>query len=73
MTSENRLHPASFLFRIGARLKDMALPLIVVLFSAGQAGLGWQVWLLAALVPYTMARDLADPQLSGTGTTSTSW
>ena len=55
MTSDNRLHPASFLFRIGARLKDMALPLIVVLFSAGQAGLGWQVWLLAALVPYTIA------------------
>lgn len=54
MTSEHRLHPASFLFTIGSRLRQQALPLIVVLFSAGTAGLGWQLWFLAALVPYTV-------------------
>lgn len=54
MTSEHRLHPASFLFGIGKRLREMALPLIVLLFSAGSVGLGWQVWLLLALVPYTI-------------------
>ena len=54
MTSDHRLHPASFLFRIGAQLRQQALPLIVVLFSAGSAGLGWQLWLLAALVPYAL-------------------
>ncbi len=54
MTSEHRLHPASALFGIGRRLRELALPLIVVLFSAGTVGLGWQVWLLLALVPYTL-------------------
>ncbi len=54
MTSEHRLHPASFLFTIGARLRQQALPLIVVLFSAGSTGLGWQLWVLAAMVPYTL-------------------
>jgi len=53
MTSEHHLHPASFLFTIGARLRQQALPLIVVLLSAGSAGLGWQLWFLAALIPYT--------------------
>lgn len=54
MTSDHRLHPASVLFGIGQRLRELALPLIVLLFSAGSVGLGWQVWLLAALVPYTI-------------------
>ena len=35
-------------------MRALALPLIVVLFSAGTVGLGWQVWLLFALVPYTI-------------------
>ena len=54
MTSEHRLHPASVLFGIGQRLRELALPLIVLLFSAGSVGLGWQVWLLVGLVPYTI-------------------
>lgn len=54
MTSDHRLHPASFLFSIGARLRQQALPIIVLLFSAGSVGIGWQVWLLLALVPYTL-------------------
>lgn len=54
MSSERRLHPVSVLFGIGARLKELALPLIVVLFTAGRSGLGWQVWLLWLLVPYAI-------------------
>ena len=54
MTSDHRLHPASFLFGIGQRLRELALPLVVLLFSAGSAGLGWQVWLLVGMVPYTI-------------------
>lgn len=54
MTSEHRLHPASFLFGIGQRLRELALPLIVLLFSAGSVGLGWQVWLLLGIIPYTI-------------------
>lgn len=54
MSSERRLHPASFLFGIGAQIRGLAVPLIVVLFTAGRSGLGWQVWLLLLLVPYTI-------------------
>ena len=54
MSSDRRLHPASFLFGIGAQLRGLALPLIVVLFTAGRSGLGWQIWLLLLLVPYTI-------------------
>ena len=54
MTSEHRLHPASVLFGIGQRLRELALPLIVLLFSAGSVGIGWQVWMLVGLVPYTI-------------------
>ncbi|MBK5298627.1 MAG: PH domain-containing protein [Vicinamibacteria bacterium] len=54
MTSDHRLHPASFLFSIGARLRQQALPIVVLLFSAGSVGFGWQIWLLLALVPYTL-------------------
>ena len=52
MSSERRLHPLSFLFAIGARLKDFALPLILVLFTAGRSGIQtWQLWLLLFLIP----------------------
>jgi putative membrane protein len=54
MTSERRLHPISFLFGIGARFRELALPLVVVLFTAGRSGLGWQVWLLLLIVPYAI-------------------
>jgi putative membrane protein len=54
MPSDLRLHPASFLFGIGAQVRNLAIPLIVLLFSAGRVGLGWQAWMLLALVPYTI-------------------
>ena len=52
MSSERRLHPLSFLFAIGARIKDFALPLLVVLVTAGRSGIQtWQLWLLLFIVP----------------------
>jgi putative membrane protein len=54
MPSERRLHPLSFLFGIGARIKELALPIVVLLFGANRTGLGWQVWFLWLLVPYTI-------------------
>ena len=54
MPSEYRLHPLSFLFGIGARMKGLALPLLFLLFTAGRSGLGWQVWLLWLVIPYAI-------------------
>jgi putative membrane protein len=52
MSSERRLHPLSFLFAIGARIKDFALPLLIVLVTAGRSGIQtWQLWLLLFIVP----------------------
>ena len=52
MSSERRLHPLSFLFAIGARIKDFALPLVIVLITAGRSGIQtWQLWLLIFIVP----------------------
>lgn len=52
MSSERRLHPLSFLFAIGARIKDFALPLVIVLVTAGRSGIQtWQLWLLLFIVP----------------------
>jgi putative membrane protein len=52
MSSERRLHPLSFVFAIGARLKDFALPLVIVVVTAGRSGIQtWQLWLLLFLVP----------------------
>jgi putative membrane protein len=57
MPSERRLHPLSFLFGIGTRVKELALPLILLLFAGG-TGLGWQIWFLWLLVPYTIVAVL---------------
>ena len=54
MPSEHRLHPLSFLFGIGARLKDFALPLVVLIVTAGRSGLGWQGWFLWLVIPYAI-------------------
>jgi putative membrane protein len=54
MPSDRRLHPASFVFGIGARLRELVVPAILVLFTAGSAGLGWQLWILLLLIPYTV-------------------
>ena len=54
MPSEHRLHPLSFLFGIGSRMKGLALPLLILLVTAGRSGLGWQVWLLWLVIPYAV-------------------
>ena len=52
---ERRLHPASFLFSMGAHLKSLLVPGAAVIFTAGSSGRDWEVWLMALLVPYTIA------------------
>ncbi len=54
MPSEQRLHPLSFLFGIGAHLKGFALPILVLLVTTGRSGLGWQIWFLWLAIPYAV-------------------
>lgn len=62
MPSEQRLHPATLLFEIAKRLKQFALPGLLVIVgmsrtSGGPGGsfrgvpAGWEVWLLALFLP----------------------
>ncbi len=51
MRSERRLHPLSFLFSLGSRLREFLVPGLVVLVGAGSAGWDWQGWLLIFLIP----------------------
>ena len=52
---ERRLHRASFLFSMGAHLKSLLVPGAAVIFTAGSSGRDWEVWLMALLIPYTIA------------------
>lgn len=52
MPSSRRLHPLSLFFDLGARARDLALPGLLVLFSAGFAGADWQVWAMFLIIPY---------------------
>ena len=40
MPSEQRLHPVSILFGLGASLKALALPALLVLFTSSSSGRG---------------------------------
>jgi putative membrane protein len=55
MGPERRLHPASFLFSMGAHLKSLLVPGVAVLFTAGRSGRDWETWLMVLIVPYTIA------------------
>jgi putative membrane protein len=55
MGPERRLHPASFVFRMGTHLKALLVPGAAVLFTARSSGRDWEVWLMVLLVPYTIA------------------
>jgi putative membrane protein len=66
MPSEQRLHPATLFFELAKHAKNFALPAVFVLFgmsrssggpggSFGRLPSGWEVWLLALLVPAVMA------------------
>ncbi len=54
MPSDRRLHPWSLAFTIGARLRELALPLIVLLVTAGSRGWGWEAWAPWLVVPYAI-------------------
>jgi putative membrane protein len=54
MPSERRLHPLSFLFQIGAQLRQFVVPGVLLLLGAGSAGLGFDSWILALLIPSTL-------------------
>ena len=51
MPSERRLHPWSLAFTIGARLRELALPFLALIVTAGSRGWGWEAWLPWLIVP----------------------
>ncbi len=51
MPSDRRLHPLSILFSLGALLRTVALPALVLLFTAGSRGWGWELWAPLLLIP----------------------
>jgi putative membrane protein len=55
MPSDHRLHPLSVLFGLGRQFRNLVLPGLFVLFSAGVAGWSWQLWFMPLLVPYVIA------------------
>jgi putative membrane protein len=62
MPSEKRLHPASFVFRLGSQLKALVVPLGFVLLGAGSGDAQWQLWALLISAPYgilALAQSLA--------------
>lgn len=54
MQSERRLHPLSILFGVATQLRAFLVPGLLVLFTAGRAGWGWDVWAMPLLVPYAV-------------------
>lgn len=54
MPSDQRLHPLSILFSLGKVMRELALPGLVVLFTAGRGGWGWQVWAMLLVIPYAL-------------------
>ncbi len=55
MPSDQRLHPLSSLFHLGAQLRNFALPGLFVLVTTGSAGWDWRVWTMLLLIPYAIA------------------
>ena len=54
MPSDRRLHPASILFVLWSQLRQLAVPFLLLLVSAGSAGLNWQAWTTLLIIPYTL-------------------
>lgn len=57
MPSEQRLHPSSVLFSFGQMARNLALPGLVLLFSAGRGGgewWDWQLWAMFLVIPYAL-------------------
>lgn len=54
MQAEQRLHPLSILFGLGAQLRTFALPGIFVLLVGGSAGWGWELWAMPLVIPFAL-------------------
>ena len=54
MQAEQRLHPLSIVFRIGAQIRYFAIPGLLVLVTAGAVGWGWEVWLMPLTIPFAI-------------------
>lgn len=54
MPSDHRLHPLSILFGLAGQIRAFAIPGLLVLVTAGTAGLSWQVWMMPLLIPYAI-------------------
>jgi putative membrane protein len=54
MPAEQRLHPLSILFRLGAQVRTFGIPGLLVLVTAGSAGWAWQVWTMPLLIPFAV-------------------
>lgn len=52
MPSERRLHPVSFLFSIAGQLRELLLPGLIVILTAGSTGGRWDTWLILLIIPY---------------------
>jgi len=50
--SDQRLHPLSILFDLGAQAKAFLVPALFVFFGAGSAGIGWEALGALMLIPY---------------------
>jgi putative membrane protein len=62
MPFEHRLHPASFLFAITGHLRNLIVPALAVVFTAGATGAAWELWLILAAFPlafFALVRSLS--------------
>lgn len=50
--TEQRLHPLSILFNLGAQIRTFALPGIFFLLIGGSTGWAWQIWTMPLLIPF---------------------
>lgn len=55
MQGEQRLHPLSILFRIGAQFRWFAVPGLLFLVTAGAVGWAWEVWLMPLAIPFALS------------------
>jgi len=54
MPSERRLHPLSFLFSLGAQVRALLVPGLLVLFTARTSAWGWETWTMFVCIPVAL-------------------
>jgi putative membrane protein len=54
MPSDRRLHPATILFVLWGLLRQLAVPALLLLVSAGSVGLNWEAWPFLLIIPYAL-------------------